>query len=282
MNPTIDCNVVMLQHIEGVVVSRKSDNQMPLHQNTDWKFRESNYLHKNHVYFTSTEEIKEGDWWFNLSLHRSFPGTSSCRPYNDWDIFSAERLNSDKNVWVKIVAATDPKLGLPLIPNTWIKDKYVPSSGENLIKSVKLEQIEIRGEEEYELISSGEETIKLDCTPGFYTLNITPNNEVVIFTEPERERGIIISFSPYCIGENRDQYKRKLCQCNRCLIKRGEVPDEYTELISQIHSCFNKYELNESTSKIIAKDNEQKQKYAKHDLIDLIQNLQWILEPPTL
>lgn len=269
--PHIDCNVVMLRHADGIVVSRQSDNQMPAEQSTDWKHRESNYLWRNHLYFTSTEPIKEGNWICKVGEFVRKAGQDEIA-----------YIAIDKDYFKKVEATTDPTLGLPLIPNTWLKDKYVPSSGENLIKSVKLEQIEIRGEEEYELISSGEETIKLDCTPGFYTLNLTPENEVIILEEPERERGITISFSRSCIGQDRDKTPRKKCKCSRCLKLEGIEPDEYTELIAQIHSCYNKYELDESVTNILPKTIEEKVKWTKSNIKDLIMHLQWILEPPTL
>ena len=286
MNPTIECGVVMLRHKDGTIVSRQSDNQMPAEQNTDWQHRESNYLWKNHLYFTSNEEIKEGDWWFNLSLHRSFPGTDSCRPYNDWDKFSAEHLNSDRTVWVKIVASTDPTLGLPLIPDTWVKKTYIPSSGEYLITKVIIEGDWANVKRLNPPAGIDPRFLSVMDLPPIASADIIPNtinNEVIILEQyPEKPRPITVSFSPYCIGEDRDQYKRKKCMCSRCLTRRGEVPDEYTELIAHIHSCFNKYELHEGTSKIIAKDREQKLKYAKSDLKDLIMHLQWILEPPTI
>lgn len=226
-----------------------------------------------HLYFISDDDIKEGDY-----VYESYSMTISQYVRRTGDAIPQMHF--------KVVAATDPSLSLPSIPEEWIRTKYVPSNG--AIKKVLLEW-------EYETMihqfrdnngaiygRGGIDIIKNQ-------LRLTPNNEVIVINSfvqleqyPEKHRPITASFSPYCIGQDRDQYKQKKCQCSRCLTHRGEVPDEYTELISHIHSCINKYELHESTSKIIAKDKQQKVQYALGDLKDLIQHLQWIIEPPTL
>lgn len=61
------------------------------------------------------------------------------------------------------IASTDPSLGLPAIPTTWIRDVYIPSNGS--IKEVKLEL-----EFNHALKSMATES----------RIKLTPNNEVVI------------------------------------------------------------------------------------------------------
>lgn len=58
-----------------------------------------------HLYFTSDEEIKEGDWFLNLSLMDEFQTPYKCETRQD-----ALHINKDKSVWRKIVATTNPEL----------------------------------------------------------------------------------------------------------------------------------------------------------------------------
>jgi hypothetical protein len=91
---------------------------------------------------------------------------------------------------------------------------------------------------------------------------------------------IKISFSRYCIGKGSEESNRKPCGCKRCLTLAGKEVTEYTELKAAVHSTFQKYELDESVTNILPKTLEDQLKWERDNIKDLIQNLQWILNPP--
>lgn len=84
---------------------------------------------------------------------------------------------------------------------------------------------------------------------------------------------IKVSFSRYCIGSGREQYNKKPCVCSRCLTERGETPDAYTELVSQINSAYNKFEFENSYTKIFIKGTDNQVKDTQLRLRDLIESL---------
>jgi hypothetical protein len=121
-----------------------------------------------HLYFTSDEPIQDCDWYIDdcNQIRKSF--------------------TSDKEYWKprtsykKIIASTDPALGLPAIPTAWIRDEYVLSNGS--IKEVRLETT-------YDgTICKDVPTVNTlshsDYCKGnhevIYKLKLTPGNEVVI------------------------------------------------------------------------------------------------------
>ncbi len=67
--------------------------------------------------------------------------------YNDWAMFDSKSLakpSHDENLWgfvsnkmKRLEATTDPSLGLPLIPTTWLEDEWIGKQGE--IKDVYIE-----------------------------------------------------------------------------------------------------------------------------------------------
>lgn len=75
-----------------------------------------------HLYFTTDEPIQKGDWytWKDGTIRMS---TRDNNPRPDCNGY-------------KVIASTDPALGLREIPSTWIKDVFIPSNGS--IKEVKL------------------------------------------------------------------------------------------------------------------------------------------------
>jgi hypothetical protein len=89
-----------------------------------------------HIYFTTDEEIKKGDW-ITDGIYVSYCNSTFWQQILYFKQNSIVRYKSYK----KIVASTDPALGLPAIPTTWIRDVYVPSNGS--IKEVSL-QIEAK------------------------------------------------------------------------------------------------------------------------------------------
>lgn len=88
-----------------------------------------------HLYFTSNEQIKEGDWcMYNDGGSKDIRKAIRC--YNGRVYFS-ETTFAKKELLIKIIACTDLSLPLPSIPISWIKDVYVPSQGNvNRVKVV--------------------------------------------------------------------------------------------------------------------------------------------------
>jgi hypothetical protein len=83
-----------------------------------------------HLYFTTDEPIQEGDWIFEQG---EWGIKSVCQSIGNWTKENHLKYPNDK----KIVASTNPALGLPAISTTWINDVYIPSNGS--IKEVELE-----------------------------------------------------------------------------------------------------------------------------------------------
>lgn len=82
-----------------------------------------------HLYLVSDREIKNADEYW-------------C-PYYGFIYKCDERGSLHKEGSMKVEATTDKSLGLPLIPQKWIKDVYVPSNGS--IKEVKIEMFDVLG-----------------------------------------------------------------------------------------------------------------------------------------
>lgn len=73
-----------------------------------------------HLYLTSSEEIKEDDWM----IREWYPPTGSFRR----DVYQYKPYMKSPS-HRRIEASTDPSLGLPLIPQKWIEEVYVPAQG---------------------------------------------------------------------------------------------------------------------------------------------------------
>ena len=109
----------------------------------------NNYWQAQHAYFTSDEEIKEGDWYYFPKL----PELRQCKSK-----IEAIGVNNVRPEWcIKVIASTDPSLGLPSISEQWIRTKYVPSNG-----------------------SINEVKISTKTNGGHPTLEVTSCHEVVI------------------------------------------------------------------------------------------------------
>lgn len=87
-----------------------------------------------HLYFISTDLIKKHDCYLESRYERE--------PFIDkaddsWEDDKTDPLfGKNPEGTFKVIASTDPSLGLPAIPLTWIRDVYVPSNGS--IKEVLL------------------------------------------------------------------------------------------------------------------------------------------------
>ena len=120
-----------------------------------------------HLYFTTDEPIQEGDWVFEQS---EWEIKSVCQSMGNWTGEDHKKNPNDK----KIVASTDPALGLPAIPKNWIKDVFVPSNGS--IKEVELETFL------WDYVNQDDGVVETTDK-----LKLTDNNEVVIVDEPTIE-----------------------------------------------------------------------------------------------
>ena len=120
-----------------------------------------------HLYFINDDEIKKGDWCATTNTKAdSFVGKAD---------YTAKMLRG--SYWKKIVASTDSSLNLPLIPQEWVKDVYIPSNGS--IKHVKLEILQEckRTKGVCDCFLSG----KYDsCIDSIQDIKLTGQNEVVI------------------------------------------------------------------------------------------------------
>lgn len=111
-------NVLMLSNKDGLIYLGNEDKDLGL--SSTGSYSEFHY-NKQHLYFTSSEEIKVGDW--------------SIVTYLDTNKQEAVYNTAGGIIAEKVIATTDKSLGLPLIPQSFIEE-YVKSSGE--IKEVEL------------------------------------------------------------------------------------------------------------------------------------------------
>lgn len=120
-----------------------------------------------HLYFISTDLIKKHDCYLESRYERE--------PFIDkaddsWEDDKTDPLfGKNPEGTFKVIASTDPDLGLPAIPLTWIRDVYVPSNGS--IKEVRLEMDFKESDWVYQ-------------HRGKWILKLTPDNEVVIVVKP--------------------------------------------------------------------------------------------------
>lgn len=107
-----------------------------------------------HVYIVSDDEVKEGDFILPTNTEND-KVTGYNSPVKAKYNYAASIHNP------KIVASTDSSLGLPSIPQKWIKNKYIASNGG--ITDVVIELFNLTN-------NSGDN----------YVLKLTDNNEIVI------------------------------------------------------------------------------------------------------
>ncbi len=128
-----------------------------------------------YLYFTSSEEIKEGDWFiWQSAMHGTFEvhkyhsdagyGMKTWTSYNKKD--NSSLIVNWSGSRGKIVASTDTSLGLPSIPTSFLQ-QYVDANG--AIESVELEMLDdyVHG-------------IGIMKQIGGTKLKLTPNNEIII------------------------------------------------------------------------------------------------------
>jgi len=113
------------------------------------------YYTAQHLYIVNDDVIEFNDWFFNLSLDFS---TTLYKPYqllgdSEHAEYEKTKLNSDKNVWKKIIASTDTNLNLPTVPDEFIKE-YVRVNGQ--LESILIDSIETMSE--YEICKPAKES----------------------------------------------------------------------------------------------------------------------------
>ena len=89
---------------------------------------------------------------------------------------------------------------------------------------------------------------------------------------------IKITFSRYCIGKDREKFFRRKCECERCLTEEGKEVTEATILSSKVNSAINKFEINQSTTRVLSKTVERAVSFTEFDIRELIRELQFCLE----
>ena len=138
------CNVVMLSTNDKARIGEITSNltmhdlfimsdrvfkawNTPYYNNTF----DNSHLIGNNLYFTSEEEIREGDYYYSLTA-------------DAW--FKQGRLsftNPNERLCKKIIASTDPSLGLPQ-PSTSFIEKYISEyNNGNIIEKVMVEYLKI-------------------------------------------------------------------------------------------------------------------------------------------
>lgn len=165
-----------------------------------------------HLYFTTDEPILHND----CILEQSEWGIKSvCRSIGNWNKGDYIKYPNDK----KIIASTDPTLGLPTIPLTWIKDVYVRSNG--TIMTVRLEL-----EFNHALKSMATES----------RIKLTPNNEVVIVDEPHT-----IYTHPEENADRLDKISNLLDKMNN-IIDKKPTSDKELEMAAEQYTAGNSLE----------------------------------------
>lgn len=131
-----------------------------------------------HLYFTTDEEIKEGDYCvaYQTILSNNNQNHYIRESYIDIVIFTERKIKTsgryDTIDCKKIVASTDPSLGLPAIPQSFLQD-YVKNNGK--IDSVWLETNNMLHGCIYE------DRVEYDKQVQFNkSLKFTDNNEVIV------------------------------------------------------------------------------------------------------
>jgi len=108
-------------------------------------------LINQHLYITSDEEIKEGDWYYN----NHYNSVALCT--------SIHALN--RNNQFKIIATTDTSLELPQLSQSFIKTYIEAYNNGKVIDKVMVEYTKfenIRWSDEWQKFTNNEEILKVD------------------------------------------------------------------------------------------------------------------------
>ena len=106
------------------------------------------YNHKdtkaNHLYLTVISENSNALTHIKSGVWVCLPNDRGIQKMTETDML--HYLDSGSNATQRIIATTDPALNLPLIPEKWLKELYIPSNGD--IKEVLVE-LEDKGHEDW-------------------------------------------------------------------------------------------------------------------------------------
>jgi len=116
MSNNKQCKVVMLptnNNYKGILIKDDDSNLLGFNKEYGLSSILKSYT-PQHIYFTSEDAIEQGDWYIQPEgLRKSAAKTDTCAfPKDSY----------------KVVASTDSSLGLPMIPESFIRD-YVELSG---------------------------------------------------------------------------------------------------------------------------------------------------------
>ena len=180
MEKTTDVQVVMLPTgIVGEIPNGSLVKHIAPWGTGNLSIANSKYIYSieykpQHLYLTSDELIKEGDWSYcsipNCTRERIIKVT------DDWNLDSLNRFRKE-GYESKIIATTNPECNLPTIPDSFLQ-KYVAANGN--IDSVKLEM----EKKEEALMREMDEGMYMRTDTQDLILKLTDKNEVVIVDEP--------------------------------------------------------------------------------------------------
>jgi hypothetical protein len=205
---TIDCQVVMLPTKKSRLSNRNGELSF-----ADVGGSYTGNHNPQHLYFTSDEEIKEGDWW--ISIANGIPPNG---PHNR------------KSMWVsnkKIVASTNLSLGLPAIPESFLK-QYAAANG-------KIDKVKLSLECVVCFSDNGECKRAKECCEKL-KLKLTITNEVVVVDE-----NILIDIKGevmYCQDCKNTLTKDEVLLLGLCR-KCGTISDEDKELEDAVKTLCN-------------------------------------------
>ena len=110
---------------------------------------------RQQLHFTLDEDVKRGDCEIGGNLERHNHYIRKCITEDDVNHHNEMKSIRKKSAengrpfpnqvnFLKIVASTDPSLGLSSIPQAWIRDEYIPANGK--IEEVLLKTVEESGD----------------------------------------------------------------------------------------------------------------------------------------
>lgn len=131
------CKVIMLPTDKASKLCLADDNKLVLSD----KGEDLDYIiNRQHLYITSDDEIKKGDWTIDIGCKEPHGRLTTIDNQTELDRY----INADNGYNIKkVIASTDPSLGLPLIPESFIQ-AYVKAEG-------KIDEVQV----EYEEITEG-------------------------------------------------------------------------------------------------------------------------------
>lgn len=116
--------------VNGMLVKDISEQDKILSIKRNWSHEHEDYIDQ-HLYFTSDEEIKEGDWFIcNQAAQQCIEvRKNNDYPYKIINKFNGEIQYESKHWKSKIIATTDKSIGLPE-PSKEFLDVYIKAYNE--------------------------------------------------------------------------------------------------------------------------------------------------------